>query len=150
MARSPARLSLPMGAAIAAAGWLLLAVLEAFGAFDAADLRLLDWRFRLRGARAASDSIAIVEVDDRTIAGYRRWPLPREAYAVLLEALRVSGARAIGVDLQFLDEERDDHMADILLAEVTARSPRVIHAFTFIPEDPSLGGSGAPAQSLAL
>src|SRR5215471_20112825 len=139
MARSPARLSLPMGVAIACAGWLLLAALQAFGAFDAADLRLLDWRFRLRGERAASDSIAIVEVDDRTIAALKHWPLPRENYAVLFEALRVAGARAVGVDLQFLGEERDDHMADILLAEISSQSPHLIHAFTFIPEDPSLG-----------
>ena len=54
------------GLLIAVAGAALLSTLWLAGAFETFDLRLLDWRFRLRGERPAADAIAIVGVDDAT------------------------------------------------------------------------------------
>ena len=56
---------------------------------------------------AASDRIALLEVDDATLRAYRgAWPLPRENYAVVIDALETAGAQAIGFDLLFLGENR--------------------------------------------
>jgi CHASE2 domain-containing sensor protein len=62
------RLGVNRGIAVALLCWAALSALQLLGAFDALDLRLLDWRFQLRGTRAASDRIAIVEIDDATVA----------------------------------------------------------------------------------
>src|SRR5215471_2225245 len=85
------------GVTIAAGCWLLFVALAASHVTEAFDLKLLDWRFRLRGERPANPAIAIVGIDDATIRGYGAWPLPRDAYALLLTALADSHARAIGV-----------------------------------------------------
>jgi CHASE2 domain-containing sensor protein len=107
-----------------------------FGAFETYDLRLLDLRFQLRGERPASDRIALVEVDDATIEAYGRWPLRRDQYGLLIEALANGGARAIGLDLLFLGADIHGDPADTLLAAITARHPHVVHAITFVPAAP--------------
>src|SRR5262249_33385157 len=70
---------------------LAIGALQLAGVFSAFDLRLLDLRFRLRGERTARDEIAIVGVDDATIRGYGAWPLPRDAYALLITAIEDAG-----------------------------------------------------------
>ena len=114
-----------------------LAVLTAFylgGALAIADLKLQDVRFRLRGERRASDKIALVAVDDATIAAYGKWPLPRDSYALLIAALEQAGAKAIGFDLLFLGPDRQNSQYDALLAAVTSQYPNVVHAIAFLSE----------------
>jgi CHASE2 domain-containing sensor protein len=133
VAQRPAqRLGIGPGIAVALLCWGVLAALQLFGAFETLDLRLLDWRFQLRGARRASDRIAVVEIDDATIEDYKRWPLPRDQYALLIEALAQGRARAVGMDLLFLGSDVVDARNDELLAQVTALHPDVVHAVTFV------------------
>jgi len=136
--------------AIALACGVLAAALQAAGAFVTFDLRLLDARFRLRGERTASDAIALVGVDDATIHGYGAWPLPREAYALLITALEDGGARAIGLDLQFPEDANQDPRSNSLLAEVAGAHPNVTQAVWFRadesqpdPQPPSTAAAGA-------
>ena len=121
----------------------VLAVLALTGAFELLDLRLHDWRYRLRGPLPASDRIALVEVDDATVAAYHVWPLPRAAYALLVAALEQGGAQAAGFDLLFLDDVADDAGGDRLLAGMTQGQDNLVHAITFQPEDASLGGGAS-------
>ena len=146
--RVPARL----GAVIGTSCGLLVALVWLFGGLRPLDLRLHDWRYRLRGTVAASDRIALVEVDDFTLRLFRDvWPLPRENYAVAIDALENAGAQAIGVDLLFLGENSDDPSGDELLAAVTAAHPNVVHSIGFQPSDASFGGAlSIPADSTAL
>lgn len=134
------------GVGVALACWALLALLHAAGAFQTLDLRLYDWRHLLRGPRPASDRIALIEIDDATLAAYDgRWPLPRDAYAAMLVALEEAGAQAIGVDLLFLGTDPEQSEADLLLATVSAWYPNLVHAVSFVPEDPGLHGGIALA-----
>jgi CHASE2 domain-containing sensor protein len=146
--RVPARL----GAAIGAGCGLLLALLWLLGVFRPLDLRLHDWRYRLRGPIPASDRIALVEVDDRTLRAYHGvWPLPRENYAIIIDALESAGAQAIGFDLLFLGDNREDRAGDQLLASLTAGRDNLVHSISFLPADPSLGGGvPEPSDSVAL
>jgi CHASE2 domain-containing sensor protein/predicted Ser/Thr protein kinase len=117
---------------IALACWALLSTAYLGGFFQPFDLRLLDWRFRLRGERHAADSIAILAIDDTTIRGYGgSWPLPRDQYALLLAALEEAGARSIGFDVQFPSNKSLEQKADALLASVSSRYPNVVHAVSF-------------------
>jgi adenylate cyclase len=63
------------------------------------ELQTLDWRFRLRGPIAPSDSITLVLVDDATVAGVGAWPLPREVVADAVGRLAAAGADVIVVNL---------------------------------------------------
>lgn len=137
------RLPLWRGAGIAAGIAGLLAMLGLLGTFQFLDLRIHDWRYRLRGALPASPRIALVEVDDQTLAAYRAWPLPRETYAILITALEDAGVRAVGFDLLFLGDNGEDSTGDALLASVTAGQGNLVHAMTFLPEDATLGGGAS-------
>jgi CHASE2 domain-containing sensor protein len=148
----PDRVPTGAGSLIGAGCGFLVGVLWLLGAFHALDLRLHDWRYRMRGPVAASDRIALIEVDDATLRAYRGvWPLPRENYAVVIDALETAGAQAIGFDLLFFGENHEDAAGDHLLATLTAEHDNVVHSISFLPGDVTLGGgpTGA-AERLAL
>ena len=70
---------------------------------------LYDHFMRLHGFKRTQD-IVIVAVDDRTLANLGGWPLKRDRYTQLLEALDDDRYRpkAIGFDFLFLDPTPDD------------------------------------------
>lgn len=65
----------------------------------AVELQALDWRFRWRGPLPPNDALLIVAIDDRSIARFGRWPLPRTRIAEAVERLAALEARVIGMDL---------------------------------------------------
>ncbi|HML10341.1 MAG TPA: adenylate/guanylate cyclase domain-containing protein, partial [Stellaceae bacterium] len=78
---------------------------------DFAPLRILeteslDLRFRAKGPQAAGDEVAIILVDDRSIAALGRWPLSRHLFAEGARALNQAGARLIVFDLLFAEREQ--------------------------------------------
>ena len=146
--RVPAR----VGAALGASCGAIIALVWLLGGFRSLDLRANDWCYRIRGPVMASDRIALVEVDDLTLRAFRGvWPLPRETYAVAIDALENAGVQAIGIDLLFLGENSEDPKGDALLAAVMAAHPNVVLSMGFQPNDASLGGGQEiPADSSAM
>ena len=121
-----------------------LSILDLLGGFNGADLKLLDWRFQIRGTRPASERVALVAIDDATIGAFDdRWPLPRYASAAVISALGEAGASAVGLDLLFLGPDSCDPNSDSLLVLATEGESGVVHAFAFPPEDPT-GPASAP------
>jgi CHASE2 domain-containing sensor protein len=115
-----------------------LSILDVLGGFKGADLKLLDWRFQIRGTRPASDKVVLVAIDDATIGAFDdRWPLPRNAPAALIGALGEAGASAVGLDLLFLGPDPCDPNSDSLLVMATESEPEIVHAFAFPPKDPT-------------
>jgi serine phosphatase RsbU (regulator of sigma subunit) len=149
---NPDRVPTWTGAWIGARFGLIVGLLWMIGAFHQLDLRLHDWRYRLRGPMPASDRIALIEVDDATLRAYQGvWPLPRENYAVVIDALENARAQAIGFDLLFFGENREDAAGDHLLATLTAGHDNVVHSISFLPGDVTLGGGPTgPSEKLAL
>ncbi len=131
-----------VGLALLCAGILLL--VGGLSGFQFLDLILHDWRYRLRGPVAASDRVALVEVDDATLGAFRNWPLPRKYYAVVLAALEQAGAQGIAFDLLFLGEQAD-RRDDLLLASVSTGRTNLVHAMGFLPDDPAFW-SGTSTQ----
>jgi CHASE2 domain-containing sensor protein/predicted Ser/Thr protein kinase len=119
------------GATIGLLCWALFAIAHVTGLSEVFDLRLLDLKFQLRGERPATGAFALVGVDDETIRGYGGWPLPRDAYALLLAALEEGGARAIGVDLQFPTDRNQLPEWNGLLAHVSGSHENIVHAMWF-------------------
>jgi CHASE2 domain-containing sensor protein len=51
-----------------------------------------------------SNQVTVVALDDRTVARYGTYPVPRQAYVDLLGALKPMGPRAIAFDIGFYDD----------------------------------------------
>src|ERR1700755_1779162 len=62
---------------------------------------LLDTRFELRGARQPDDRSLIVDIDEKTLMHEGSFPMPRKAYAQLVQRLQEEGARVIAFDATF-------------------------------------------------
>lgn len=67
---------------------------------------LYDWG--VRGAEAApSDRVAVIAIDDESIANLGRWPWSRDRHAEMIERLAAGGADAIGYTVLFLEPQVD-------------------------------------------
>ncbi len=58
-------------------------------------------------SRTPSDKIAIIAIDDESIANIGRWPWPRDVHAQMHEILQRGGAKAIGQTVFFLEPQID-------------------------------------------
>ena len=66
-----------------------------------------------------SNLVTIVAVDDATIARYGKYPLPRQAYADLLTALKPLEPRTVALDVGFYDESPNPDQDRALAAAIT-------------------------------
>jgi signal transduction histidine kinase/ActR/RegA family two-component response regulator len=72
----------------------------------------LDLQLRWAAPEMAASGVLVLDIDDASLAALRAdfgsWPLPRDAYALVIEALRDAGARAIVIDLVLADPRDGD------------------------------------------
>jgi adenylate cyclase len=95
------------GLALGVAGAVILPLsLWDFGPLHILETGSLDLRFRARGPEAPGNNIAIVLVDDRSLAALGRWPLNRHLYAEALRDIDKAGARLVVFDLLFTEHEQ--------------------------------------------
>ncbi|MBV8778963.1 MAG: adenylate/guanylate cyclase domain-containing protein [Alphaproteobacteria bacterium] len=66
----------------------------------------LDLRFRLRGVKEPGREVAVVLVDDRSLAALGRWPLSRHLFAAGVRAADRADAKAIVFDLLFAEPDQ--------------------------------------------
>jgi signal transduction histidine kinase len=79
--------------------------------------RLGDFYFRLRGKQLISPNVALVLIDDASLARYGRWPWPRSLLARVVRAASAQRPRALGLDILLSepeDENDDRDLADTL------------------------------------
>ena len=102
-------------------------------------------------ARNPSGRVAIVDVDERSLAAVGQWPWRRDVVGRLVTSLRRSGAAVIGIDVIFAEADRHDGTedagapsvspSDLALAGTLRESGAVLgYGLTFDP-----GGSPEPA-----
>ena len=65
------------------------------------ELKTLDARFQLRGARNPDQCIVIVAIDQKSQDVLGRWPFPRSHFADAVDYLREAEARVIAFDINF-------------------------------------------------
>jgi hypothetical protein len=83
---------------------------------DAAENAIFDQVIKLRPWEPKpSGKVAIVEIDDCSIARLGPWPWSRQQHADLLDALDAAGVRAVGYDVMFVDASNDDPGGDATL-----------------------------------
>ncbi|HXH00871.1 MAG TPA: CHASE2 domain-containing protein, partial [Xanthomonadaceae bacterium] len=88
---------------------------------DAAEDALFDKVIKMRPwERPPSGKVAIVEIDDCSLAhlraqGMGSWPWSRQLHADLLDRLDRAGARAVGIDVLFVERSTSDPDGDATL-----------------------------------
>ena len=75
-------------------------------------------------SHAPSQRIAVIAIDDQSIANIGRWPWPREIHAQMLAALRQAGAKIVGYTSFFFEPQVDPGLVYIhKLAELYRALP---------------------------
>ena len=136
------------------------------GPFQAIEGQTLDWRFQLRGPQAVSPDIAIVAIDDRTLADLGRWPFSRAWLAAAVNATADDGAASIVFDLLLVGPEPGElpvapppsgmperggapeliaQDADDALAAAMRRAGKVVVPFAFVYESERANATALPA-----
>ncbi len=102
------------------------------------DNRLVDALFNLRGKTSTSNSVVIVDLDDESMAKIGQWPWPRNIVAELSAAIHRSGAKSVGFDIVFAEQDRTspkhhlDNFIDLLGMDITPEQLKGLQ------EDPNL------------
>ena len=96
----------------------------------------------------ANDLIAIVDMDERSLAEQGRWPWPRIKFAELLQGIADAGAVVIALDIMFPDE--DTNPVDLILETGESAGQNISEATLFDLETlrESLDGDRAIAEVL--
>jgi len=139
MRRRARRSAAPLAAALAVA---LAAAVAAVLLGQSAPLRrlegaALDLRFRLAERPPPHPSVALVLIDDKSLAELGRWPWPRRVMAEFLDRLAEQRPRAVALDVLFADPDPE---GDAALAAAVRRAGNVALATSF-----RFGGAAEPA-----
>jgi len=112
--------------------------------YQSVDNRLRDFLFIARGEREHTNQLAIVTIDDKSLAELGQWPWERVKIAQIIQNLDSAGALIIGLDVVFaeIDKTSPDLIAnlyglesdnlpnyDTILAQVIAATPVVLGYF---------------------
>jgi len=87
------------------------------------ELKMLDLRFLSRGKLPPSGEVALVTIDEKSLAELGRWPWPRVRLAQLSDALRQYEAKVVGFDIVWA--EPDENSAWQSLSAVRKKLPEL-------------------------
>lgn len=93
------------------------------------DMVLYDTVLDLRDTRPSSD-IVIIAIDDRSLDEIGRWPWSRAIHAVMLERLRVLGAKVVAFDIIMNEVAHANSVADQVLASAMKAHGKVVLPIT--------------------
>jgi adenylate cyclase len=104
------------------------------GVLQAVEGVALTQRFLLRGPQEPGHDVAIVAIDEASLASLGRWPVSRQVLAEAVDRIAASGAATIVFDLMLVGPETEE--ADTALATSIVRAGNVVipYAFTFAGE----------------
>ncbi len=151
---------------VLAACLLFLSFEEKPDLISALDTRGVDSMFRLRGAIPTTGRVVIVDIDEKSLAALGQWPWPRDTVARLVDSIGGAGARVVGFDVVFAEQDRSSPVNvlermnketpgsvmaeqlertkgnpaldhDVLLGKAVSRSPSVL-GYVFLLQDDGL------------
>jgi len=73
-----------------------------------------------------NSDIIIVSIDDRSLDSFGRWPWPRQLHAEFIDKLTEVQVRAIGLDILFIEPDKDNPENDRRLAKAIQRNGRTV------------------------
>lgn len=99
--------------------------------FQLIELKMLDYRFQLRGKSDISKDIVLVAIDEKDTELLGRWPWPRKYHADLIQILNMYGAKTIGYDILFTEPDKDNPGSDGCLVDAAKDSGNVCFPMAF-------------------
>ncbi len=72
----------------------------------ALDNRIADTMFQWRGAVPTTGEVVIVDIDEKSLKEVGQWPWPRNVVAELVAKIGNSGAKVVGLDIVFAEQDR--------------------------------------------
>jgi adenylate cyclase len=99
--------------------------------FRLIELKMLDYRFLLRGKTDISRDIVLVSIGEKDIEILGRWPWPRKYHSDLIQILNMYGAKVVGYDILFSEPDKEDQESDRCLASTVAESGNVCFPMAF-------------------
>ena len=106
------------------------------------EMKMIDWRFRQRGAVEPPVDVVIASIDEDTLREFGRWPWPRREMAELVRKISDADARAIVLDIFYAEPDLDDLASDQELVDATREAGNVYHAWFGMDQ----GRGSAPLQ----
>lgn len=109
------------------------------------DNRIVDAMFVWRGAQKTTDSVVIVDIDEKSLGKLGQWPWPRDIVAKLVDNLQANHAKVIGFDIVFAEPDRTspkrfvDHLQGLLGDTLPADTLRRLREDPAIDHDLILG-----------
>ncbi|WP_371323206.1 serine/threonine-protein kinase [Dechloromonas sp. ZY10] len=100
-------------------GWIgagitvVMLLLALSGLLQGLERKAYDWGVQA-AIRAPSERIAVIAIDDQSIANLGRWPWSRELHARMVDLLAGAGAKVIGYTVFFSEPQRDPGYGYIL------------------------------------
>jgi len=85
---------------------LIIIVLGNWGTFDNIERSAYDLGVRY-SSKTPTDKVAVVAIDNESIANIGRWPWPRDIHAKMHEILAEGGAKIIGQTTFFIEPQID-------------------------------------------
>lgn len=85
---------------------ILIVLFSGSANFQSLERSAYDWGVRST-QKTPSEKIAIIAIDDESIANIGRWPWPRDLHAELIQQLSEGGAKVIGQTVFFLEPQID-------------------------------------------
>ena len=86
------------------------------------DTQLMLWE------RPAPNDIIIVAIDEQSLTALGRWPWSRGVHAALIDKLTRAGAKAVLVDIAFVQTNNHDLAGDAALIEAVRDNRNVFYA----------------------
>lgn len=96
-----------------------------------------DWNLAA-WSRTPADDIVIIAIDEQSLREIGRWPWSRRTHAELIRILNTAGAKAIALDIAFVEPDATDPTADTELAAALASNGHVV--LPVLNEQNYLGG----------
>jgi len=130
---------------------LVLGIPYLLGWFGLLEYQGLDLLFKARGTRPVSPDIIVVEIDDRAINDFGRWPWPRGYHAELLDILEKYKPKAIAFDILFTEPQAEHPEEDEKLAVQTKKLGNVFFSSFFdLKSDKAARGKNLIARNETL
>ncbi|MDH3393976.1 MAG: adenylate/guanylate cyclase domain-containing protein, partial [Desulfobulbaceae bacterium] len=70
------------------------------------DNRIVDAMFLWRGTQKTTQSVVIVDINEKSLKELGQWPWPRDTVAKLVSNLQAGGAKVVGFDIVFAEPDR--------------------------------------------
>ena len=117
------------------------------GAWEVAELKLLDMHFRLRGPVKHRGEVVVVGIAEDTFEELgRTWPLPRAVIARAIENIQAAKPKAVGLDVLFIEPSVFGPEDDAALAETLRKYDTVVLGALYLREVAERVSEGSGAR----